>query len=88
MFLLWRYSDAAQAEAIHVFCVSIPALLLRSPQTSVQDISHLGEGDLAMRSVQTVNIQETLGCKRYRRSKSPDLRAPDIVFKSQHAGVA
>ena len=57
MFLLWRNSDAGQAEAIYVSLVRIPTLLLRSPQTSLQAISHLGEADLAMRSVQTVNIQ-------------------------------
>ena len=60
MFLLWRNSDAAQAEAIYVSNVSIPTLLMRSPQTAVQQISDLGDADLEMRSVQKVNIQEKL----------------------------
>ena len=52
---MWRNSDAAQAEAIYVSTVSIPTLLMWSPQTAVQQISDLGDADLAMRSVQKVN---------------------------------
>ena len=55
MFLLWRHSNAAEAEAIYVSSVPIPALLMRSRATSVQQISDLGDADLAMRSVQKVN---------------------------------
>ena len=55
MFLLWRHSNGAEAEAIYVSTVPIPALLMRSRETSVQQISDLGDADLAMRSVQRVN---------------------------------
>ena len=55
MLLVWHHSDAAEAEAIYVSSVPIPALLMRSRETSVQQISDLGDADLAMRSVQRVN---------------------------------
>ena len=35
MFLVWRHSNAAEAEAIYVSSVPIPALLMRSLETSV-----------------------------------------------------
>ena len=41
-----------------------------------------------VRSVLTVPIEETLGWKRYRRRKSSDQQAAEIVFKYKHAGVA
>ena len=88
MFLLWHCSDAARTESIYVFCDSIPALFLRSPQTSAQQISHRRKAELAVRSVQTVNSQQTFTCNRQRQSKSPDFQAPDIVIKYAHAGVA
>ena len=88
MFLLWRNSDAAQAEAIYVSTVSIPTLLMRSPQTAVQQISDLGDADLAMRSVQKVNIQETRRCKRQLRRKLPDYQTPEFVFRYSFVGVS
>jgi hypothetical protein len=35
-----------------------------------------------------VPAEETLGWKRYRRSKSSDQQAAEIVFKYKHVGVA
>ena len=88
MFLLWRNSDAAQAEAIYVSTVSIPTLLMRSPQTAVQQISDLGDADLAMRSVQQVNIQEIRRCKRQLRRKLPDYQTFEFVFSYSNVGVS
>ena len=70
MFLVWHHSGAAEAEAIHVSCVSVPTLFLRSPETSVDPESRDREADLAMRSVQKVDIEETLRCTTQRRSQS------------------
>ena len=88
VLLLRHHSDAAEAEAIYVSCVSIPTLFLRSPQTSVDPKSRVRQADLAMRSVQRVNIQETRRCSRQRRSKSPDYETPEIVFMYRHVGVS
>ena len=85
---MWRNSDAAQAEAIYVSTVSIPTLLMRSPRAAVQQISDLGDADLAMRSVQKVNIQETRRCKRQLRRKPPDYQTPDFVFSYNHVCVS
>ena len=88
MLLVWHHSDAAEAEAIYVSCVSIPTLRLRSPQTFVQPVSRLRQADVAMRSVQKVNIQETRRCNRQRRRKLPDYQTPEIVFRYRYVGVA
>ena len=68
MFLVWHHPDADEAEAIHVPCVPIPTLFLRSPQTSVDLEPRDRQADLAMRSVQEVNIEETRRCTTQRRS--------------------
>ena len=49
------HSDAAEAAATYVSCLSISTLFLRSPQTRVQQLSRLRQADVAMRSVQRVN---------------------------------
>ena len=72
VLLLRQHSDAAEALAIYVSCVPIPTLCLRSPQTSVDPKSRVREADLAMRSVQRVNIEATRRCSRQRRSRFPD----------------
>ena len=88
MFLVWHHSDAAEAEAIHVSCVSIPTLFLRSPETSVDPESRDRESDLAMRSVQKVDIEVTLRCTTQRRSQSRDYETTEIVFMYRHVGVS
>ena len=88
MFLVWHHSGAAEAEAIHVFCVSIPTLFLRSPQTSVDPESRDRQADLAMRSVQKVNIHETFPCTTQRRSRFRDYETTEIVFMYSHVGVS
>ena len=88
MFLVWHDSDDAEAEAIHVSCVSIPTLFLRSPQTSVDPESRDREADVAMRGVQKVNIHGTLRCTTQRRSQFPDYQTPEIVFMYGHVGVS
>ena len=54
MLRVRHHSDAAEAEAIYVSCVSIPTLRLRSSQTSVQPEPRLRQADLAMPSVLSV----------------------------------
>ena len=88
MFLVWHHSDAAEAEAIHVSSVSFPTLFLRSPETSVDPESRDRQADLAMRSVQNVNIHETLPCTTQRRSRSRDYETIEIVVMYSHVGVA
>ena len=88
MLLVWHHSDAAEAEAIYVSCVSIPTLRLRSSQTSVQPVPRLRQADLAMRSVQKVNIQETRRCNRQRRRKPPDYQTPEFFFSYSNVGVS
>ena len=72
VLLLRQHSDAAEALTIYVSCVPIPTLCLRSPQTSVDPKSRVRQADLAMRSVQKVNIHETLRCTTQRRSQFRD----------------
>ena len=46
------------------------------------------EADLAMRSVQKVNINETLRCTTQRRSQFRDYETTEIVSRYRHAGVS
>ena len=67
LLLLRPYSDSSEALAIHVSWVLVPTVCLRSAQTSVDPKSGLREADLAMRSVQTINVAGTSGCNRQQR---------------------
>ena len=86
--MMMRNVRGVESNKARVSSVSIPTLLMRSPQTSVQQISDLGDADLAMRSVQKVNIQETRKCKRQLRRKLPDYQTPEFVFSYSHVGVS
>ena len=63
-------------------CLSIPSLCVRSPETSLYPESHHGEADLAMRSLPTVDVEETRRCMRQRRSDSSDYQTPDAQLVS------
>ena len=82
MLLVRHHSDAAEADAIHVSCVSIPSLCVRSPETSVYPKSRDGEADLAMRSLPTVDVEETRRCSKQRRSDYSDHQRPDAQLVS------
>ena len=77
MLLVRHHSDAAEADTIHVSCVFIPSLCVRSPETSVDSKSRDGEADLAMRRMPTVNVEERRRCRTQRRDASCDHQKPD-----------
>ena len=70
VLLVRHHSDAAEADTIHVSCVFIPSLCVRSPETSVDPKSRDGEADLAMRRLPTVNVEERRRCRTQRRDAS------------------
>ena len=49
VLLVRHLSDAAEADTIHVSCVSLPTLCVRSGETAVDAKSRHGEADVAMR---------------------------------------
>ena len=68
--------------------VSIPTLLMWRPQSWVMHIWYVGDADLAMRSVQKVNIPETRWCNRQRRRKLRYYQTRNLVFTYSHVGVS
>ena len=82
VLLVRHHSDAAEADTIHVSCVSLPTLCVRSGETSVDPKSRHGEADVAMRSLPTVDVEETRRCSKQRRSDSSDYQTPDAQFVS------
>ena len=82
VLLVRHHSDADEADTIYVSCLSIPSLCVRSPETSVYPESRDGEADLAMRSLPTVDVEETRRCSRQRRSDSSDYQTTDAQLVS------
>ena len=82
VLLVRHHSDAAEADTIHVSCLSIPSLCVRSAETPVDPKSRHGEADVAMRSLPTVDVEETRRCSKQRRSESSDCQTPDAQFLS------
>ena len=57
MLLVRHHCDAAEAVTIHVSCLSVPSLCVRSAETPVDPKSRHDEADVAMRSLPTVDVE-------------------------------